>query len=179
MCSCSTFGGTWCLLELIFFIVFIALLSCRMVIIGPSSICPPIHESASIFSTQKQLVYYVIKRVLQNITPFRSVCVCKDVIILMYSYFGSSCANPPAHILVLCCLFKLGCVALYCVCCHIHCHVLEWLLKGFGLIIEFIDHLQIVTTSNYIAIANSHTLQFTAARTKSSQPAVSSPVVVW
>jgi hypothetical protein len=33
----------------------------------------------------------------------------------------------------------------------------------------FIDHLQIVTTSNYSAISNSHTLQFTTARTKSSQ----------
>jgi hypothetical protein len=29
---------------------------------------------------------------------------------------------------------------------------------GFGLVIAFIELLQIVTTSNYIAIANSHTL---------------------
>jgi hypothetical protein len=42
----------------------------------------------------------------------------------------------------------------------------------FELIIEFIEHLQIVTTSNYSAIASSHTLQFTRARTKSSQTAV-------
>jgi hypothetical protein len=34
-------------------------------------------------------------------------------------------------------------------------------------------------TSNYSAFANSHNLQFTTARTKSSQSAVSSPVVVW
>jgi hypothetical protein len=27
----------------------------------------------------------------------------------------------------------------------------------FGLVIEFIEQLQVVTTSNYIAIANSHT----------------------
>jgi hypothetical protein len=33
--------------------------------------------------------------------------------------------------------------------------------------IEFIEFLQNVTTSNYNAIANSHTLQFTAARTES------------
>jgi hypothetical protein len=40
---------------------------------------------------------------------------------------------------------------------------------GFGLVIGCIDHLQIVTTSNYSAIANSHNLQFTAAHTKYSQ----------
>jgi hypothetical protein len=45
------------------------------------------------------------------------------------------------------------------------------------LLIGFIDHLQIATTSNYSAIADSHTLQFTTARTKSSQSAVSSSVV--
>jgi hypothetical protein len=36
-----------------------------------------------------------------------------------------------------------------------------------------------MTTSDYSAIANSHTLQFTTARTKSSQSAVSLPVVAW
>jgi hypothetical protein len=46
---------------------------------------------------------------------------------------------------------------------------------GFGLVIGFIDHLQIVATSNYSAVANSRTLQFTTARTNSSQSAVSSP----
>jgi hypothetical protein len=40
---------------------------------------------------------------------------------------------------------------------------------GFGLVIGFTDHLQIVTTSNYNAIANSHTQQFTTAHIKSSQ----------
>jgi hypothetical protein len=49
---------------------------------------------------------------------------------------------------------------------------------GFGLVIGVTDHLQIVTTSNCSAIANSHTLQFTTARTKSSQSAVPSPAVV-
>jgi hypothetical protein len=49
----------------------------------------------------------------------------------------------------------------------------------FGLVIGFIEHLQIETTSNYNALTNSHTLQFTTARTKSYQPAVPSPVVVW
>jgi hypothetical protein len=41
------------------------------------------------------------------------------------------------------------------------------------------EHLQIVTIRNYGAISNTHTLQFTTARIKSSQSAVSSPVVAW
>jgi hypothetical protein len=36
---------------------------------------------------------------------------------------------------------------------------------GFGLVNGFTGHLQMVTTSNYSTIANSHTLQFTTART--------------
>jgi hypothetical protein len=44
-----------------------------------------------------------------------------------------------------------------------------------GPVIEFTEHLQIVTTSNYSAIANSHILQFTTAHIKSSQSAVFSP----
>jgi hypothetical protein len=52
-------------------------------------------------------------------------------------------------------------------------------MKWFGLVIAFIEHLQIVTTSNCCAIGNSHTVEFTTARTKSSQSAVSSPVVAW
>jgi hypothetical protein len=43
----------------------------------------------------------------------------------------------------------------------------------------FIGHLPIVTTSNYSAIANSHTQHFTTACTKSSQSAVCSPIVAW
>jgi hypothetical protein len=41
--------------------------------------------------------------------------------------------------------------------------------RGFGLVIGFIEHLQIYTTNNYSIIANSHTQQFTTARSKSSQ----------
>jgi hypothetical protein len=51
--------------------------------------------------------------------------------------------------------------------------------RRFGLVIGFIENLQIVNTSNYSAIANSHNLQFTTARNKSSQTAVSSPAVAW
>jgi hypothetical protein len=40
--------------------------------------------------------------------------------------------------------------------------------RGLGWLIRFIDWLHIVTTSNYSAIANSHTLQITTTRTKSS-----------
>jgi hypothetical protein len=50
---------------------------------------------------------------------------------------------------------------------------------GFGLVIECIEHLQIVNTSNYNTSANSHTLQFITAHTKSSQSAVPSPIVAW
>jgi hypothetical protein len=60
-----------------------------------------------------------------------------------------------------------------------YCHVYEWLYTDFGLVNWFIKHLQIVTTSNYIAkLINApycsleHTLKF-------SQPAVSVPVVAW
>jgi hypothetical protein len=41
-------------------------------------------------------------------------------------------------------------------------------IDGFGLVIAYIECLQTVTTSNYSAVANSHTLQFNAARSKSS-----------
>jgi hypothetical protein len=48
----------------------------------------------------------------------------------------------------------------------------------FGLVIGFNEHLQIVTTSNYSAIPNSHTQQVNTVHAKSSQSAVSSPVIV-
>jgi hypothetical protein len=51
--------------------------------------------------------------------------------------------------------------------------------REFELVIKFIEHLQILTTSNYSAIANSHTQQFITSRTKSSHSVVSSPVVAW
>jgi hypothetical protein len=47
-------------------------------------------------------------------------------------------------------------------------------IDGIGLVIGFIEHLytQLLTTSNYSAVSDSHTLQFTTAHTKSSQSAV-------
>jgi hypothetical protein len=39
--------------------------------------------------------------------------------------------------------------------------------------------VKLVTTINYSVIADSYTLQFITARIKSSQSAVSSPVVAW
>jgi hypothetical protein len=45
---------------------------------------------------------------------------------------------------------------------------------GFGLVIGFIDHIQIVVTSNYNAIANLHTLQIITAHAKPSQSASTS-----
>jgi hypothetical protein len=47
-----------------------------------------------------------------------------------------------------------------------YCHVLVT-RHGFGLVIGFTGFLQTVTTINYSAITNSHSLQFTIARTKS------------
>jgi hypothetical protein len=44
-------------------------------------------------------------------------------------------------------------------------HVWVWLQTGFGLVIGFIEHSQILTTSDYSAIVNSHILQLNAART--------------
>jgi hypothetical protein len=42
-----------------------------------------------------------------------------------------------------------------------------------------IEHLQIVTTSNYSVTANSHTVQLTIARAKPSGSPVYSPVLAW
>jgi hypothetical protein len=50
----------------------------------------------------------------------------------------------------------------------IYCHVYEWLQTGFGLVIGFVEHSQIYTTSKYNTIANSHTLHFTTTWTKST-----------
>jgi hypothetical protein len=63
--------------------------------------------------------------------------------------------------------------------CYIHAVTCISDYKGCGLGIGFIEHLQMVTTTNYSVNANSHTLQFTMACTKSSQSAVSSLVVAW
>jgi hypothetical protein len=56
-------------------------------------------------------------------------------------------------------------------------HAAQWLQTGFGLVIVFTDHLLIVITSNYTAIADSRTIRFTTGRAKSFQSTVSSPVV--
>jgi hypothetical protein len=55
-----------------------------------------------------------------------------------------------------------------------YCHV-----NGFGLIIGFLNQLHFVNTSNYSAIAKSHTLQFTTASTEPFKSPVSSAVVAW
>jgi hypothetical protein len=47
------------------------------------------------------------------------------------------------------------------------------------MVIGFIEILKNINTSNYSAIANSHTLKFTTAHSKSFQSAMPSPVVVW
>jgi hypothetical protein len=40
-----------------------------------------------------------------------------------------------------------------------YCHVYGWLKMGFGLVIGFINNLQVVTTLNYYAIAALRNLQ--------------------
>jgi hypothetical protein len=57
--------------------------------------------------------------------------------------------------------------------------MMDWQYTGFALVIIFIEHFQNVITNIDRAVPNSHTLQFTAARTKFIQSAVSSPVVAW
>jgi hypothetical protein len=59
-------------------------------------------------------------------------------------------------------------------------HVIELLYVGFGLVIGFIEHLQNITTNNY----DSRTelllkITVTTAHIKSSQFAMSSPVIAW
>jgi hypothetical protein len=43
---------------------------------------------------------------------------------------------------------------------EIYCHVNQWLKTGFGLVIGFIDHLQVVTTISSYIITNLHNLQW-------------------
>jgi hypothetical protein len=40
-----------------------------------------------------------------------------------------------------------------------YCHVYYWLKTGCGLVIGFVNHLQVVTTNNYYTIAYVHNLQ--------------------
>jgi hypothetical protein len=41
----------------------------------------------------------------------------------------------------------------------LYCHVSQWPRRGFGLVIGFINNLQVVTTINYNTIADLHNLQ--------------------
>jgi hypothetical protein len=61
------------------------------------------------------------------------------------------------------------------------CHIIEWLYTGFGLVIGFIEHLQNVTTNNYDSLTQLHIpkITVTTAHIKSSQFAMSSPVIAW
>jgi hypothetical protein len=52
-----------------------------------------------------------------------------------------------------------------------YCHVIEWLQKGFKLVIEFIEYLQNLTTNNYTSLTEFHAPKITVTMThiKSSQ----------
>jgi hypothetical protein len=65
-----------------------------------------------------------------------------------------------------------------CIYCHVYECEYQW---GFGLEIGFTDHFntRLVTTFNYGAIPDLHTLQITTANAKSFLSAVSSPVIPW
>jgi hypothetical protein len=43
--------------------------------------------------------------------------------------------------------------------CQTNCHVFGWLRRGFGLVIRFINNLQVVTTNNYYTLTDLHNLQ--------------------
>jgi hypothetical protein len=52
--------------------------------------------------------------------------------------------------------------------------------RSFGVEIGFIDYFNaLMTTFNYSAIPDLHTLQITTSHAKSFQSALSSPVVAW
>jgi hypothetical protein len=42
---------------------------------------------------------------------------------------------------------------------YTYCHVYQWLRRGFGLVIGFINNLQVVTTINYYTTAALQNLQ--------------------
>jgi hypothetical protein len=42
---------------------------------------------------------------------------------------------------------------------RIQCQVYQWRKTGFGLVVGFINHLQVVTTNNYYAVTDFHTLK--------------------
>jgi hypothetical protein len=45
------------------------------------------------------------------------------------------------------------------------CHVYGWLRRGFGLVIAFINNLQVVTTINYYTIAALHNVRVQSLHT--------------
>jgi hypothetical protein len=59
-------------------------------------------------------------------------------------------------------LIKLGLSCIYtaqCIILYVLSRVTQWLKTGFGLVIWFINNLQVVTTINYYTIAALHTVQ--------------------
>jgi hypothetical protein len=53
----------------------------------------------------------------------------------------------------------LGFINIICIIIHSYCHVSQWLRRGFGLVIGFINNLQVPTTTNYYTIGALHNVQ--------------------
>jgi hypothetical protein len=56
-----------------------------------------------------------------------------------------------------------------------YCHAIEWRQMGFGLVIGFIGHVQLVPIINYNSFANSNTSQLTVTQDYSSQSSLALP----
>jgi hypothetical protein len=117
------------------------------------------------------MLWYLIFKIL---IAFKiNVCIC------VYLHIYTSIQDECVCVCMATCAHTRVHVHMFCPSLHNDLHdCTRWIVyivmlysdywQGFGLDIEFIDHLntQLVITCNYSAIANFHTLQFTRAHAK-------------